>query len=116
METKQFIEVFSEIGISSYGATKVGNDQMEPKYEALQVLGVLRNTLNALNEFGGENGSRAVYLNSKIMEKFDAKSTLGVEISNFMNSVMIMVIESNRVVWDAGKIAKVLEQIEDEII
>lgn len=116
METKQFIEVFSEIGTSSFGATKTGSDQIEPKYEALHVLSVLRNSLSALNEFGGENGSRAVYLNSKIMEKFDSKSTLGVEISNFMNSVMIMVIESNRFVWDAGKIAKTLEQIENEII
>ena len=111
MEANQFIDVFSEIGISA-----VGKSDIKQEYEAHNVASIICSGLSALSEFGGVCGSRTAYLMKVITDKFDKNDSVGKEVHNFMNEVNIMVIEANRYVWDFSKISTKIEKMKDEFI
>ena len=108
MEKKEFIQVFSEIGVSALGKSGIA-----PEHEALNAASIIRYGLDALSEFGGVSDFSTIRLIQFICEKFDPKDKIGKEVHEFMNEVNILVIQSNRFVWDYGKISTAIENLEN---
>jgi len=106
---QKFIEVFSELSTSAFGENKYKKES-----EAQNLAQIVCFALDALNEFGGTCGSRTAYLMKMITDKFDKNDSVGQEVHRFINDINVIVIESNRYVWDFGKISKAIEKIQDE--
>lgn len=106
MEKKDFIHVFGEIGISALGGKDVEN-------EAPNTASIICYGLDALCEFGGITDFRSVYLMKCICDKFDPKDRTGKEVHQFIENVSTLVVQSNRFVWDFGKISNEIKKLEN---
>ncbi len=111
MEAKEFINVFGEI-------TKIAGEKPSKNVsnDAEHSLSIICHSLDAMSEFGGVSDSRAVYLMKCIRDKFDANDEVGKEVLRFIENVSTLLVDSNRFVWDYGKISTAIKKLEKECI
>ena len=110
METKQqFIEVFSKIGISA-----LGDNGQSKENQADELLTTIIYGLESLSEFAFNCESETVYTMKAIRDKFDPKDRTGIKVNDFLDIINLMIIQSNRYIWDFQKIAKVMQEFKDE--
>ena len=108
METKkEFIQVFSEIGVDAFGQSR-----MNAENEAQNLAYLICYGMDALNEFGGVSDFRTAYLMQCIKMKFDPKDNIGKEVHEFIDNINTLVIQSNRYVWDFGKISTSIKKLQ----
>ena len=110
MENKDFIKVFSEIGVL---ASK--ESTMIAEYEAQTTASIICYALDALSEFGGISDFRTVYIMKCIRDKFDTEDSTGKEVHQFIEDVSTLLFQSNRFVWDFGKISTIIKEYEESI-
>ena len=110
METKkQFIEVFSEIAVSTFGDNGLKKECQGEDLTTTIIYG-----LEALSEFAFNCDSETVYTMKAIRDKFDPKERAGKEVHEFMDVINTMIIQANRYGWDFRKISQTLQKIKDQ--
>ena len=110
METKkQFIEVFSEIAVSTFGDNGLKKECQGEDLTTTIIYG-----LEALSEFAFECDSEKVYTMEAIKKKFDPNTPTGKDVYDFMYTINTMIIQANRYGWDFRKISQTLQKIKDQ--
>ncbi len=106
----EFVQVFASIGALASKECNTTKDN-----EARSTASIVCYGLDALNEFAGNNDHRTSFLMKCIRDKFDPKDKFGAEIYQFMDSITELIIQSNRFVWEFGKISTIIKEYEKNI-
>lgn len=105
----QFIEVFSEIAIKTFG-----DDGHKKESQGEDLATTIIYGLEALSEFAFECDGEKVYTMETIKKKFDPNTPTGKEVHEFMCTINTMIIQANRYIWDFQKISQTLQKMKDE--